>query len=998
MIVARSQTTVTLYPNIDANIKSGYSTTNYGTETNLDAGYDGRGPLYIRYLIQFNLSSIPEYAIITDAKLTLYGWSHLTTYDNSTYVKRITTAWDESTVTWTNKPTTLSTNYDTLANATSATQNFEIDFTSMVNDWVNYVYENNGVMFQWYLDGSSTTSTRKRFYSSDYTTDPTKVPKLEITYIVPTITTIYPSVDATIISNNPSYNNGGSRSFIAKRYVGSPSNYVQRSLMQFDVTTNNVPQSSIITGAAIRLKNNTHILPNQTYLKRITGSWTEYGVNYTNQPSSTTTGQITFGPSTSTTQDHTIGIRDWVNGWWDGTYTNYGFIMQLTNELSVAATHFHSSDATTESYRPYVKIAYVPPITLSLSNKSICNGESVVIGGSPTATGGTAVYTYSWSPSSGLSSTTVANPTASPTTTTTYTLSVIDYTGLVSKTDSLIVYVSSSTQVYSGSSSFTFKAEGGTYYDDGGSASNYGNSKSYTHTFYPCGDYDRLSFNFTSFGLESSANCVNDYLKVYDGPNTSAPLIGTYCGQTGPGIVNSTHSSGALTFQFVSNASTVSSGWAATITGKIDLRIDPDIDHITLENLGNIVLNASGGTSPYTYFWEDSSAYGYLQDLLPGQYLVTITDDVDSLIAEDIDVLTSVYWTNLSGLTVSNDTIYKSASNTNWTAVGITKNNFLRDEGYIKYIADDDYSSAKVFGLSDTFNITDYQDIKYGVMLKDTSFFIVNLSTALDSVAKYNENDEFFVERINDTIVVYWNDSLVQQWITPDTSQLWGSVAIKNQNDYFHDIQTTFTNYPILGLNTIDFGSGYDYLLYNGGTTADSATGDIDTYWVNFVEKGDTLAIDLDIVFSVNDTLHLAIVLNDRYEISDMYYYDVLHNLNSYNSDFYELNGGMLTLFKDKTENTDPDYSTLYPNIEYGMLVTPNNDQSYDSFVITGASAVTTYILNIYDIEDTLLYTTTSPTAYWNCKVNNVLVPVGTYRYYITADGQIFEGQFLIEY
>jgi len=49
------------------------------------------------------------------------------------------------------------------------------------------------------------------------------------------------------------------------------------------------------------------------------------------------------------------------------------------------------------------------------------------IGGSPTAAGGNAIYTYSWSPSSELSSSTVANPTALCTgSTTTYTVTTAD--------------------------------------------------------------------------------------------------------------------------------------------------------------------------------------------------------------------------------------------------------------------------------------------------------------------------------------------------------------------------------------------------------------------------------------------------------------------------------------------------------------------------------------------------------------------------------------------
>lgn len=66
-----------------------------------------------------------------------------------------------------------------------------------------------------------------------------------------------------------------------------------------------------------------------------------------------------------------------------------------------------------------------PPTVNAGTNVSICAGQSTVIGGTPTATGGNpSNYVYTWSSSAGLSSTTVANPTAAPLSTTTYTVSV----------------------------------------------------------------------------------------------------------------------------------------------------------------------------------------------------------------------------------------------------------------------------------------------------------------------------------------------------------------------------------------------------------------------------------------------------------------------------------------------------------------------------------------------------------------------------------------------
>ena len=63
---------------------------------------------------------------------------------------------------------------------------------------------------------------------------------------------------------------------------------------------------------------------------------------------------------------------------------------------------------------------YALPVPLIGSDQSICAGNNVVLGG------GTLNYSCLWSPAAGLSSTTDCAPTASPTNTTTYTLTVTD--------------------------------------------------------------------------------------------------------------------------------------------------------------------------------------------------------------------------------------------------------------------------------------------------------------------------------------------------------------------------------------------------------------------------------------------------------------------------------------------------------------------------------------------------------------------------------------------
>lgn len=99
----------------------------------------------------------------------------------------------------------------------------------------------------------------------------------------------------------------------------------------------------------------------------------------------------------------------------------------------------------------------------------------------------------------------------------------------------------------------------GTFYDSGGSGSDYANSESYTKTFTaPAGSC--LSFSFSAFQTES---CCDD-LTIYDGPNTSSPVIGTYAGSTSPGTFTSSGTS--ITFVWYSDFSTINSGWVASFS------------------------------------------------------------------------------------------------------------------------------------------------------------------------------------------------------------------------------------------------------------------------------------------------------------------------------------------------------------------------------------------------------------------------------------------------
>ena len=48
-----------------------------------------------------------------------------------------------------------------------------------------------------------------------------------------------------------------------------------------------------------------------------------------------------------------------------------------------------------------------------------------------------------------------------------------------------------------------------------------------------------VTITFSDFAVEYDSSCDNDYLVLHDGSNMDDTEIGTYCGTTGPGCVES---------------------------------------------------------------------------------------------------------------------------------------------------------------------------------------------------------------------------------------------------------------------------------------------------------------------------------------------------------------------------------------------------------------------------------------------------------------------------
>ncbi len=158
---------------------------------------NGCGTGQIRSFFKFSgLSTIPQNATIISAKLSLYGVSSSNTISvgnsyfpgsgynasgtNECWIKRVTSNWSETTMTWNTQPTVTETNRVAIAASTSQWNHsvIDIDVTELVKSMVNTANANYGFCFML----QNETYYRSMTFGSANNTSASKRPKLVIEY------------------------------------------------------------------------------------------------------------------------------------------------------------------------------------------------------------------------------------------------------------------------------------------------------------------------------------------------------------------------------------------------------------------------------------------------------------------------------------------------------------------------------------------------------------------------------------------------------------------------------------------------------------------------------------------------------------------------------------------------------------------------------------------------------------------------------------------------
>ncbi|HRX96166.1 MAG TPA: PKD domain-containing protein [Bacteroidales bacterium] len=268
----------------------------------------------------------------------------------------------------------------------------------------------------------------------------------------------------------------------------------------------------------------------------------------------------------------------------------------------------------------------------------------------------------------------------------------------------------------------------GNFYDSGGPTGSYSNNETFVETFYPSTSGSMMRFNFSSFSIESGW----DYLYIYNGENTSSPLMGTYTGSSSPGTVTASNTSGALTFRFTSDGSVTSSGWIASIEC-YNTNVPPvadfsastttpviNTDVVFTDQSSNIPTSWTWSFSPNTVIYinstNSSSQNPEVQFTDFGLYSVTL--EVSNAYGTDTEVKTDY-------INVGSCTHCSSSGSTG-------------DEEWISNVTFNTINNSSVVGTG----YTDYTSISTDV----TPGSLYNASVTCGSIGTWTENIWIFVD------------------------------------------------------------------------------------------------------------------------------------------------------------------------------------------------------------------------------------------------------------
>ena len=164
---------------------------------------------------------------------------------------------------------------------------------------------------------------------------------------------IYPSKDATLTEEYPDTNYGSTQDLRVR--VWATSGYLHRSLLEFSLSIlAGVPSSSITVARLYLDCTHAEAAREINHRKTDSNTWTELGVTWNNQPSST---DYSDKKTWSTGWDY-IDILDIVKAAIDASDTVVGFLLKCTDESIDGTTHYTIFESEESTSDPYLSVEF----------------------------------------------------------------------------------------------------------------------------------------------------------------------------------------------------------------------------------------------------------------------------------------------------------------------------------------------------------------------------------------------------------------------------------------------------------------------------------------------------------------------------------------------------------------------------------------------------------------------------------------------------------------
>jgi large repetitive protein len=448
------------------------------------------------------------------------------------------------------------------------------------------------------------------------------------------------------------------------------------------------------------------------------------------------------------------------------TSLKYQWNPGLFNTQSITITPFSTSTYTLTAKYPgcpnrdsivKIDVSAYPIVTTGLDT-NLCLGQSLPLN---TSVGLTLPYTiasYIWLPAVGLSSNTILNPTANPTATTCYTLTVTNTAGCTGTNDVCIVIKPSLTLISSITNGDCNNLNAGINISNAQGATNV------TYTLLPnnitntTGNFSALNSGSTYTITASSTTLCNTsiFVSIPSTPNvnfTSVVNSGIPCANNTATISTSAIGNGLITYNLqplnITNSSGIFNGLSANTytivaTDNNNCFNDTVINIINplpllINNVsivqnncagipnGLININASGGTGilNYTVSGIGNNATGIFSNVPGGTYNVIVTD------ANSCSTFTSIVLTSPPILQIT--AINITPSNCVPTNSGIININANGGTGALNYLLD---SATGSINNSSNNVFNNLNPTTYTITVIDANGCSVQSITAVPSIIK----------------------------------------------------------------------------------------------------------------------------------------------------------------------------------------------------------------------------------------------------------------------